>query len=596
MKRYRDLSFRYKLLIANLSIVLAVVVGITFLLTLTASNRATDSHKASLNLLTEQSLINYATRVDAIRQHLYAMSTSTGTPQQMAHLRGLDTGSNAYLQGRQELILALSRMVDSNAPYDHVSVKLDDGECISCNTYDIRAKNEAEGLLSEAVYAKNSYGSSVWVRTSSGSLFLIRDVYSTQPLKHVGRIAARIRQAPLVTLGQANDTLHCTLVFFDENGTLITQAGEYAEGTAEAAASVLKQPGAYTADGRYAACLYKQGVWQAVGLLPKAVVNEVQNSVIRSGCLIAVLGALFGLVVAVAFSHSLSRQLSRLVNSMNRVAAGDLDVVLPVESNDDIGILTRHFNDMTSKTRALLARVVREEKNKRRAEYQTLEYEYRFLQWQINPHFIYNALETVNGLAKLDGNDELCEIIMSLSAYFRQNAETMRQRFVPVRREFRSLKQYVDIYRHIYGDTFDAEFIIGEDAAGAYLPTMIVQPLLENALVHGMSTTHRSHIRISADKMNDSLVVCIRDDGSGMPQETIRQLLAPSADGPRTYEERTSLGVRNVLERMRLIYGSSASMHITSEPGAGTCVEMDLPLSYTDDVDALTAGSTHMEP
>ena len=241
MKRYRDLSFRNKLLIANLSIVLAVVVGITFLLTLTASNRATDSHKASLNLLTEQALINYATRVDAIRQHLYTMSASTGTPQGMASLRGLDTGSNAYLQGRQELILALSRMVDSNAPYDHISVKLDDGECISCNTYDAVARNEAEDLLRDETYAQNAYGSSIWVRTPSGALYLIRDAYATQPLRHVGRIAARIRQAPLVTLGQANDTLHCTLVFFDERGTLITQAGEYAEGMTEVAASVLSQ-------------------------------------------------------------------------------------------------------------------------------------------------------------------------------------------------------------------------------------------------------------------------------------------------------------------------------------------------------------------
>ena len=70
------------------------------------------------------------------------------------------------------------------------------------------------------------------------------------------------------------------------------------------------------------------------------------------------------------------------------------------------------------------------------AEYQNLEYEYRFLQWQINPHFIYNALETVNALAKMDGNDELCDMIMLLSAYFRRNAETMRKRFAPVREEF----------------------------------------------------------------------------------------------------------------------------------------------------------------
>lgn len=584
MKRIRDFSFRTKLLLVNLSAVLVVVVGITFMLTLTASERATESHDASLNLLTEQALINFASKADSIRQHLYTMSATTNAPQQMGALRALDPASNAYLQAKHELILALSRMIDSSAPYDQVSVKLDGGECVSSDTYDDDIRLFAEELLRDETYAENAYGSNTWVRTETGELYLIRDVYATQPLRHVGRIAAHIRQAPLVSLGQSNETMHCSLAFYDENGTLITSAGDAVEGITQAAAAMLGQDNftGWTEDGQYAACIHRRDGWQAVGLLPVGIVNEVQTSVTRSSILIAVLGGLFGLLVTITFSHSMTRQISRLVRSMNQVAAGDLDVVLPVEGQDDIGVLTKHFNDMTQKTRELLARVVQEETNKRQAEFQNLEYEYRFLQWQINPHFIYNALETVNGLAKLDGNDELCEIIVLLSAYFRQNAETMKKRFVPIKREFRSLKQYVTIYQHIYGDAFEASFVIGEDTTDALVPTMMIQPLLENALIHGVSGVRLNHIRVSSETEGEKLLIRIRDDGAGMTADTLRRLLSPPAEDAQTRDERTSLGVRNVLERMRLIYGDEASIRITSEPQEGTCVEMRLPLCYTE--------------
>ena len=114
-----------------------------------------------------------------------------------------------------------------------------------------------------------------------------------------------------------------------------------------------------------------------------------------------------------------------------------------------------------------------------------MAYEYRFLHWQINPHFIYNALETINALAKIDGNDELSDMIVMLSAHFRQNADAMRKKVVTVEDEFASLEQYAEIYRCIYGSSLRTTFRIEPQVRGARLPTMIIQPLLENALVHG---------------------------------------------------------------------------------------------------------------
>ena len=246
-------------------------------------------------------------------------------------------------------------------------------------------------------------------------------------------------------------------------------------------------------------------------------------------------------------------------------------------------MLAGQFNRMTAKTKELLQKVVQEENSKRQAEFMNLEYEYRFLQWQVNPHFIYNALETINALAKIDGNDELSDMIVLLSDYFRKNAEAIRKKFVTVSQEFRSLSQYAEIYRSIYGDALSVEFDIKPDAEGALLPTMIIQPLLENALVHGTGSAAGTTIRASAEADGNSLLVTISDNGPGMTKETINKLMSTREEAASG--GRTSLGVRNVLDRMHLLYGDAGSMSIRSELGQGTSVSVRLPLSYEEKVD-----------
>ncbi|NLV59746.1 MAG: histidine kinase, partial [Clostridiales bacterium] len=584
MKRFNDLSYRNKLLITNLIIVFAVVLAITTIMTLTASRQTVTSNTASLNLMTEQALLNFITKEETIRQHLYATGVNTGSARQMALMRTLDSDSNAYRQARQDLIVSLSKMVDTAALYDSVSVRLDNGECVSNASNSTVLQKQIEALLMDERYAANQYGASTWVRTQSNDLFLLRDVYVTGPLRHVGRIGAHIKEDVMVSLGQYSQTLHYTLLFFGSKGNLITIAGDNADSPQWDNLTLDSFSGdrLKTENESYSACIHKKSGWVAVGLLPMKVLNRVQISILESSILVALMGIAMGLLISTTVSARLSRQIHRLVSSTNKVSAGDLDAIIPVESQDDIGILTSHFNRMTIKIKELLDKVVQEETNKRQAEHQNLEYEYRFLQWQINPHFIYNALETVNALAKLDGNDELCDMIVLLSSYFRQNAETMRKRFVTVQQEFKSLMQYVEIYRHIYGDTLSALFEFSQEAGQAMVPTMIIQPLLENALIHGANVIEQTCIQTIAEVEGDVLLLRIKDNGAGMTDETIAKLLGAVQDRPQTHEERTSLGVRNVMERLQLIYGDFASLSITSQPGVGTCVEMRLPLSFTD--------------
>ncbi len=582
MKWFQNLSFRNKLYVAMLLTVLVVVLGITATMTLTASRQAVNSNRATLNLLTEQALINFAAEAENTGRNIYSLCNSTNTAEQMNLMRNMRPGDIGYLLARRDLTQAVARMIISSTPYGHASVLLLNGDIVTGNPLDEAATAEAEWILSQPEYTANTYGKCTWLRTERGSLWCVRDVYCQQPLRRVGKTAVRIREEKMVSLGQSNRQYGCTIFFFDHDGAWLMSAGSpLADGIA-LQASPLRKVAAdtlSTAGGEFAVSVNRQGDWWAVGLLPMRTVSSVRRSILRVGIIAALMGILFGLALVTAVSHHLSGQVRRLVQSMNRVADGDLNVEIPVESSDDLGILAENFNRMTRKTKDLFDRVVQEEANKQRIEYQNLEYEYRFLQWQINPHFIYNALETVNALAKLDDNTELSNIILQLSAYFRANAEAMSQKFVTVRQEFHSVEQYVNIYRGIYGSSLKAEFRIAPGVEEALVPTMILQPIMENALIHGNRGPAHHEISVDAEIVEDQLRICIQDNGPGMTPETIDKILHPDeSDGGNG---RTSLGVRNVLERMRLLYGDSATMGIDSHPGEGTCVRLCLPCRYS---------------
>jgi len=585
-KRFKDISFQNKIFLTNMSIVLVVVVAITMLMTHNASRMISQSHYANLNLLTEQASYTFSENLSNLRKSLYASSVNSQVAVQMKTLQELGAKNSAYSQQRRDLLVALSTMVGGSSVYDSVSVRLEDGSTYSSQSSFSsieQAGQTGEQLLSMPQYSQKSYGHIQLLRAENGEVYLLRDVYMVSPLKYVGRMAAHIRQSELIEPDQYDANLKFKVLLFDSENAFLASDGISEEEAREIRSQILNaSPETVTTSSEtYISSVRIRDGWKTVGLMPLSAVHAVQDANLFTGVAVALLGILIGLISSHTIGHGLTKQVRKLVSSMNRFSAGERNVLLPVESGDDIGVLTSHFNEMTQSVSELMERLVQEEHQKQEAEYQNLEYRYRFLQWQINPHFIYNALETVNALAKLDGNPELSEMITLLSAYFRQNAEAMRMRFITVQAEFDSLRQYVEIYRQIYGDGLNVTFEMAAGAETALVPTMIIQPILENALIHGNAYgAHFPVVHITAEVDNEQLVVCIRDQGKGMSQDTIDRVMGTHAPRASDEKQHTSLGIRNVLDRMHLLYGEKAAMSIESRIDEGTCVRVILPLSY----------------
>ena len=587
MRKPSSLSYRVKLILVDCIAIVAVASIITLTLTLTASRQVVEDKRAHLSLLTEQVLMNFSDASDAAAQQLLSQASSKGVSVQMYAMRNLRENDKGYYQSAQNLIYEINQMITTQSYHDSLYFRMDNGLSFSNSFAEESFVEEASGLLDQPEYGQNTYGRTLWARGKDGDVYLIRDIYNLSPIRHVGKAVARIRKEMLADLGSINGSLNSTIVFLDENGKTIAMVGDTSEAMAEAAekaaAEALTQ---IEVEDPYAISIHQDDRWSAVGFLPMETLNSVRQAIIRTGLVVALLGVLFGTLAIMAVTQRMTRQMRLLVKSMDEVAGGNMNLTVPIDAGDEIGQMSAHFNRMIADTRELLARIVREENRKSKAEYEMLEYKYRSLQSQINPHFIYNAMETVNALAKIDGNDEICDVVRHISAFFRQNTGNMQKKFITVRREFDSLKQYAYIYHHIHGNTLSTPFTCTPEVADALIPTMILQPVLENALVHGVRPAEdEALVTVSAEADEQGqLVVKVQDNGSGMPVEIMEQILYSAADEPMGGNRySTGIGMRNVRDRLRLIYGERAKLTIQSDEGSGTLVSITIPLVYDED-------------
>ena len=161
------------------------------------------------------------------------------------------------------------------------------------------------------------------------------------------------------------------------------------------------------------------GGWHIAGIIPMVSITGMGRSVVVSGILLGLISMVLGSGLMHYLTRKVSLQLEALTNSMAYVSEGSVGVVTPVYCHDDIGQLTECFNNMNQRISKLLDRIVAEERLKNKAELEALEYRYRFLQTQINPHFIYNALETVNAVAKINKAPQISKAIQLIGKYFR---------------------------------------------------------------------------------------------------------------------------------------------------------------------------------
>lgn len=292
-------------------------------------------------------------------------------------------------------------------------------------------------------------------------------------------------------------------------------------------------------------------------------------------------GMIVSMILILVFAISYGRRMNLLHLQMNRVAQGAYDQVEPIEGNDEIGELYQELEQMMRDIQNLMSDVVKEQVQKEKLHTRQKEVEFKMLASQINPHFLYNTLETIRMKAMVNKQPEIVELVMMLAKTMRYNIQVTDQ-LVTLKAELQMVEYYLKIQEYRFGDRIISKVEVDTDVnMDALVLPLIIQPFVENAFVHGLEekdSDGRLDIHISMS--GEDIQIQISDNGVGMDYFKLGELRKS------LYEEnadRTHIGIRNVNQRIQILYGRKYGIQIESKKELGTKVTISIPFRLNED-------------
>ena len=299
----------------------------------------------------------------------------------------------------------------------------------------------------------------------------------------------------------------------------------------------------------------------------------------------------FNIFLAILFTYRLTRPIINLSHSAERISAGDFDIEpVMIETDDEISVLANAFNKMVVNIRSYINEIknqVEVESRLKEQEMQNLKMksllkdaELKSLQSQINPHFLFNTLNAASQLSMMEAADKTSEFIENISALFRYNLRSLEEP-VTLREEIKYVKNYMCILKTRFGDRIEFYIDVDEDLLDVKIPCIIIQPILENAFIHGLEDMEENgviHLNIKA--IEDKIHIEVVDNGVGMDEKRVYAILMTDEDEDTSNRHVTGIGMHNVIDRLRLFYNIVDINHvieIESEIGIGTKVTLKIP-------------------
>jgi two-component system sensor histidine kinase YesM len=332
--------------------------------------------------------------------------------------------------------------------------------------------------------------------------------------------------------------------------------------------------------------------WKVVGVNYRSEFLENRDAIRRSYALWGLLFLMVSMGISIILTWRISRPIRDLRQSMRDVEKGNFDVAADIRSSNEIGELGKDFNIMVGEIKKLLTRVTQEQEQKRKSELNAL-------QMQINPHFLYNTLDSVIWMAERGKQQDVIAMSSALARLFRLSISKGRE-IIDVASEIEHVKNYLTIQKIRYQDRLDYRIEVDEDIGHFQIVKIILQPLVENAIYHGIkNNSAMGAVVITGRRTERGMDLAVRDDGAGMDRDTlerVRALLLPGNTAPSSAGaisrgsppdapspgRGSGVGVRNVDERIKLYFGAEYGLEFESREDEGTTVIIHLPAIEKD--------------
>lgn len=416
----------------------------------------------------------------------------------------------------------------------------------------------------------------------TGTIDAIRLIYDNKTFEVRGILVVRINKKYLIDTFTNYNMLEIDDMYIVNEDSQILSAkdinkiGEYFK--EDYSNSMNKMSGLFEHGDNYILYQYLQSEiipsmqldsWKVIIIINKNKIYKdiykVQNNIIK----FMIFFILLGIAISVVISLKVTVPVKRLVGGMKKVTEGDFDVSIDYKGLKEILFLTESFNYMVSQTKELIKNVYEERMLRN-------EMELKALQRQMEPHFMYNTLQTISWKALENGVDEVYEMIQSLSYLLDANMERKDEKLIPVYKEILYIQAYIHLIEKQYEDKISFTLDIDEAINNYTIPKLLLQPFIENAIKHGIvNKLGPGRIEIKAFFKDENIVFKIIDDGIGLLPEKLRSIqdLIQNSDLESTNE---SIALRNTYKRLKLIYGDKFSFNIKSEFHKGTEVEISI--------------------
>lgn len=310
--------------------------------------------------------------------------------------------------------------------------------------------------------------------------------------------------------------------------------------------------------------------WYLVAITPKDLIASESVHIRNIAIILSTVSLLSAFLFDRYFVRRLVHSINSAVNGMKRVKQGIFTpITTRYHADDESDLLIDGFNRMSSQISELIEQVETEQGRKKEAEMQAL-------MAQINPHFIYNSLESINSMAVLQGNKDISKMVVSLGKLLRISI-SQNQELIPLQMEFEHVRHYLDIQKFRFEEKFSYVIDLPEGIKTFMTQKLIVQPIVENALYHAIEQMKGPGIiEISAQDIGTDIIIVVKDNGPGFDLTKMQTLYDKESMNQRKYSD-NGVGLNNVHERLSIRFGSPYGLLVCSSPGCGSTIRIQIP-------------------
>ncbi|WP_375105385.1 sensor histidine kinase [Paenibacillus sp. RS8] len=310
--------------------------------------------------------------------------------------------------------------------------------------------------------------------------------------------------------------------------------------------------------------------WYLAAITPMNLISSESISIRNIAIILSTVSLLSAILFDRYFVRRLVYSINSAVNGMKRVKQGIFTpITTRYRADDESDFLIDGFNRMSTQINELIVQVQTEQGRKKEAEMKAL-------MAQINPHFIYNSLESINSMAVLQGNKDISKMVISLGKLLRISI-SQNQELIPLQMEFEHVRHYLDIQKFRFEDKFSYIINLPEGLRTFMTQKLIVQPIVENALYHAIEPMEDPGIiEITAYEMGTDMIIIVKDNGPGFDLAKMMNLWAKEGGGQKKYSD-SGVGLKNVHERLNIRFGSPYGLLVCSSPGFGSTIRIRIP-------------------